>query len=271
MSVSSCADEIFFAFVKGGTFLMGNVQEKSSAIIHEYPQHKVTLKGFYLGRFQVIQNDYERLMLKNPSHFKGPNLPVEQVSWYDAIEYCNRRSAAEKLHPAYTLSQLKKDRDNLSAFDELKWLVTLNPDSDGYRLPTEAEWEYAARGGAVSSRRYMYAGSDDADTVSWYGANSKGATHPVGTKGPNELGLYDMSGNVWEWCWDWLGAYPAEDQDNPLGPVSGSDRVYRGGGWAFSPRHLRCVDRYGAHPAQYGNYLGFRLARSAGADKESDG
>jgi formylglycine-generating enzyme required for sulfatase activity len=254
-------DPTFFAFLDGGTFLMGSPPGKSGTA-DECPQHEVMLDSFYMGRFQVTQKEYEQVMQRDPSHFKGPALPVEQVSWYDAIEYCNCLSKQKGLPPAYTVSRVKKDPDNKSQADELRWLVEWDAGSDGYRLPTEAEWEYAATGGAKTDRQYTYAGSDDPDRAGWYGGNSRGGTHPVGTKTPNILGLYDMSGNVWEWCWDWLGPYSADPQINPAGPLSGSCRVYRGGGWAFSPKHLRCVDRYGSHPSQSGNYAGFRIVRS---------
>ncbi|MDR0568324.1 MAG: formylglycine-generating enzyme family protein [Spirochaetaceae bacterium] len=256
-------DATFFVLVKGGTFVMGSSPEKPKASSPDQPPCKVTLSSFYIGRYQVTQKEYERLMLQNPSHFKGAMLPVEQVNWYNAVEYCNRLSKAEGLPPAYTIETAKKDPNNRNYSDDLRWTVTWNRKSEGYRLPTEAEWEYAAKGGAGASRNFLYAGSNDPDNVSWYGANSKGTTHPVGSKIPNALGLYDMSGNVWEWCWDWFGHSPAESQTNPAGAALGSDRVYRGGGWAFSTKHLRCVDRYGAPPKQSGNYLGFRIVRSA--------
>jgi formylglycine-generating enzyme required for sulfatase activity len=256
-------DSTFFVLVNGGTFLMGSSPEKSNNAVSDGLHHKVTLNSFYIGRHQVTQKEYERLMQQNPSHFKGPMLPVEQISWYNAVDYCNRLSQQEGLTPAYTIEKFKKDPNNKNSGDDLRWTVTWNRSAEGYRLPTEAEWEYAAKGGSGASRIFLYAGSNDADMVSWYGANSKGSTHPVGGKAPNSIGLYDMSGNVWEWCWDWVGPYTTEPQTDPAGAVSGSDRVYRGGGWAFSTKHLRCVDRYGTNPKHFGNYLGFRIVRSA--------
>jgi len=187
----------------------------------------------------------------NPSKFKGDNLPVEMVTWYDAIEYCNRRSIKEGLQPYYTIDKSQKDPGNkpdpeFGRLDTVQWTVTINPNADGYRLPTEAEWEYAAAGGRLS-KNYTYSGSNTLDDVAWYWRNSgdkplsgvwlwpaleanHNRTHPVGGKQPNELGLYDMSGNVREWCWDWYGDLQTNTAD-PSGPPSGYARVWKGGGW----------------------------------------
>jgi formylglycine-generating enzyme required for sulfatase activity len=169
-------------------------------------------------------------MGKNPSKFLGRKKPVEKVSWYDAVAFANALSKKDGLVPAYTISGTT---------------VSWNKTANGWRLPTEAEWEYAAKGGNKSNG-YMYAGSNDIDEVAWYYHNSGDTTHDVGTKKTNELGLFDLSGNVWEWCWDWYGDYfkeselqneygealnPAEKK-NPSGVTSGSLRVNRGGGWS---------------------------------------
>ena len=185
-------------------------------------------------------------MGNNPSRFKGDNLPVERVSWYDAVEFCNRLSRKEGLTPEYTISG--KD-------------VTWNRSADGYRLPTEVEWEYAARGGN-KSRGYRFSGSDDPKEVAWYSANSGEKTHPVGQKKPNELGIYDMSGNVWEWVWDWYGSYSSTSQTDPRGPYSGSYRVLRGGSWNLYAGSFRSADRFSGGPSVSFYVLGFRLVRT---------
>ena len=197
-------------FVEGGTFLMGATEEQGSdAESDEKPVHKVTLSDYYIGKYEVTQELWQAVMGKKPSHFKNkPQNPVESVSWDDCQKF----------------------------LEKLNKLTGRN-----FRLPTEAEWEYAARGGKWS-RGYKYAGSDQIDAVAWYESNSAGMTHPVGQKAPNELGLYDMSGNVWEWCQDWYGGYSSESQTNPQGP-SGSSRVHRGGGWYYDARRCRVSGR----------------------------
>jgi formylglycine-generating enzyme required for sulfatase activity len=184
----------------------------------------------------------------NPSHFTGDNLPVEQVNWFKAVEFCNKLSQNEGLAPAYTVNG-----------EDVSW----NRSANGYRLPTEAEWEYAARGGNGSPGNFTYAGSNNVDEVAWYNGNSGDKTHPVGTKKANGLGLYDMSGNVWEWCWDWYGDYSGSAQTDPVGVSSGSYRVLRGGGsWGSSALEVRSAYRSYLNPS-YRNFfiygVGFRL------------
>jgi formylglycine-generating enzyme required for sulfatase activity len=192
-------------------------------------------------------------MGSNPSYFKGDNLPVEQVSWYDAVEYCNQRSQREGLTPAYTRSGDK---------------VTWNRSANGYRLPTEAEWEYACRAGTTTTFSTGNTITTSQANYGWqnpYNGNSKGIdrrkTTPVGSFAPNPWGLYDMHGNLWEWCWDWYRSYSGDDQTNPVGPVAGSDRVRRGGSWYNDGGYLRSANRYGSNPSSRGNNLGFRLVR----------
>jgi formylglycine-generating enzyme required for sulfatase activity len=233
-----------FVRVEGGTFRMGSANGGDD---DERPVHTVTLTSFYMGKYEVTQKEWVEIMGANPSHFKGDTLPVEQVSWHDAIEYCNKRSLREGLTPAY-----RGSGDS----------VTCDLSASGYRLPTEAEWEYAAKGGANGAYlTYEYAGSNSVDGVGWYNGNSSRRTHPAGQKQPNDLGLYDMSGNVWEWCWDWYGNYPGGSQTDPVGPASGSRRVLRGGSWENSAPLLRSAHRGGDTPKnRYGIY-GFRLVR----------
>jgi len=232
-----------FVRVEGGTFQMGT---PSGGKNNERPVHTVTVKSFYIGRYEVTQKEWYEVMWNNPSEFKGENLPVEKVSWFDAIEYCNRRSIREGLTPAYSGSG-----DN----------ITCDWNANGYRLPTEAEWEYAAKGGNGSPGNYTYSGSNTIGDVAWYGDNSGGRTHPVGTKAANSLGIHDMSGNVYEWCWDRYGGYSSGSQNDPRGASSGADRVVRGGDWYSIAGYVRSAGRYYNTPSSRYIGLGFRLVR----------
>ena len=210
-------------FVEGGTFKMGS--DDSEAYFWEKPVHQVTLNSYCIGKYEVTQELWEAVMGSNPSHFKGARRPVEQVSWDDCQVFIRK----------------------------LNSLTGKN-----FKLPTEAQWEYAARGGK-KSRGYKYSGSNTIGDVAWYDGNSGNKTHDVGTKIPNELGLYDMAGNVWEWCSDWYGDYSSSSQTNPSGPSSGSGRVSRGGGWNYCARHCRISYRDLHSPGRSFSYLGFRL------------
>ena len=214
--------------VNGGTYTMGATPEQDSdAIYIEAPIHEVTLSSYSIGQTEVTQELWQAVMGSNPSNFTG-NLqrPVECVSWNDCRSFI------------YKLNQMT---------------------GETFRLPTEAEWEFAARGGNLS-QGYKYAGSNTIDDVAWYTSNSGSTTHPVATKAPNELGLYDMSGNVWEWCQDLYGSYSSESQTNPTGPSSGPGRVYRGGGWCHPARICRVSYRYYSSQSSTKEYLGLRLA-----------
>ncbi|NUM72480.1 MAG: SUMF1/EgtB/PvdO family nonheme iron enzyme [Ignavibacteriaceae bacterium] len=228
--------------IKGGTFLMGILEHGSTKMVQN-----VTLSDFLIANYEVTQGLWKSVMGNNPSRFTDDdNLPVEQVSWYDAVEFCNKLSEKEGLQKVYSGSG-----DNLK----------MDINAIGYRLPTEAEWEYAARGGSLR-KGYNYSGSNNARDVAWYDDNSNNKTQPAGKKTPNELGLYDMSGNVWEWCWDWYGSYSSESKTNPTGPHLGTYRVYRGGGWFNYIGYLRPGYRLGGVPTGRSSGLGFRIVRS---------
>ncbi len=213
--------------VEGGTFQMGATSEQQSPDSDEKPVHQVTLSSFSIGETEVTQELWEAVMGSNPSRFEGSQLPVERVSWNDCQTFITK------------LNQLT---------------------GQTFRLPTEAEWDYAARGGN-QSKGYQYSGSNNIGEVAWYDGNSSSKTHDVALKAPNELGLYDMSGNVWEWCQDWYGSYSSSSQTNPQGPSSGSSRVIRGGSWDGNARICRVSHRLNYSPSGTGTDLGFRLAQ----------
>ncbi len=210
----------------------------------------ITVSDFYLDKYQLTQVEYQAVMGTNPSNFGGnPNHPVERVSWFKAIEYCNRRSMQEGLTPCYSYSTFGTSPDNWPSGWNTDSANHVNVSCDfsaiGYRLPRESEWEYAARGG-LQTHGYTYSGSNNIDEVAWYGNNDPYGTKAVGIKLPNELGLYDMSGNVWEWCWD---------------IYSGSGRVVRGGGWDSGANYCTVTDR-NVNDATSGNgSIGFRVCR----------
>ncbi|MDP8211200.1 MAG: SUMF1/EgtB/PvdO family nonheme iron enzyme [Candidatus Stygibacter australis] len=232
-------------FVEGGTFQMGSNDGESD----EKPVHRVTVSNFYIGRYEVTQELYESVMGKNPAKFKesGKDAPVEQVSWYDAVEYCNKLSDKEGLDRCYSSSGTN---------------IKCDFNANGYRLPTGAEWEYAALGGN-KSKGYKYAGGNDLKQVAWYSDTSGSKTHSAGGKQANKLGIYDMSGNVWEWCWDWYGDYDSSKQNNPRGSSLGSDRVNRGGSWNSYARGCRIAYRSYFSPGYSRSRIGFRVASSS--------
>lgn len=205
--------------------MVATSEQGSDAESDEKPTHQVTLSDYYIGETEVTQALWKAVMGRNPSNFSGTNLPVEMVSWDDCQIFITK------------LNQLT---------------------GKNFRLPTEAEWEYAARGGQ-KSRGYKYAGSNTLSDVAWYWDNSSSKTHPVKQKQANELGLYDMSGNVSEWCQDWYGKYGSAAQTNPIGPSSGSNRVFRGGSWFNSASYCRVAYRVSDSPGNRICYLGFRV------------
>jgi formylglycine-generating enzyme required for sulfatase activity len=210
--------------VNGGKFLMGNKEGNKS----EKPVHEVELTGFQIAKYPVTQREWRAVMGNNPSKNKDKdNHPVERVSWEDAQEYVKKLNELTGRH---------------------------------YRLPTEAEWEYAARGGE-KSMGYKFAGSNELKNVAWESENAKGSTQPVGQKKPNELGIYDMCGNVWEWCYDWFDEkyYSKSPAQDPQGPDTGDNKVIRGGSWINFPAYYQVSDRYYNHPSEKRIWLGFRV------------
>jgi formylglycine-generating enzyme required for sulfatase activity len=232
-------------FVEGGAFNMGNNKGSSG----EKLVHDVTVSSFYMGKFEVTQEEWKPVMGNNPSYRKGNPCPVNLINWYDAVEYCNKRSRKEGFKPCYSGSG-----------DQ----IACNFDADGYRLPTEAEWEYAARGG-IQSRHFKFSGSNDAGEVAWYLKNLIVYFQPVGEKKPNELGIYDMSGNMWEMCWDWydIDYYKNSPAKNPKGPLSGIRRIIRGGSWLDPEDKLGCTLRSAIVPYRKAAHLGIRVVRTA--------
>ncbi len=212
--------------VEGGSFDMGATREQKDADRDENPVHSVTLSSYYIGKTEVTQALWEAVMGENPSRFKGAELPVEQVSWEDCQIFIEKLNALT---------------------------------GENFRLPTEAEWEYAARGGK-NSKGYRYSGSDKLDKVAWYTKNSGDKTHAVATKQANELGVHDMSGNVWEWCADKYGLYAKTSQTDPKGAASGACRVGRGCCWGGSAGLCRVAFRGSGKPDFRNQFLGLRLA-----------
>ena len=247
MSVSGV--DVNMIYCPPGEFWMGS--EDGVGYDDERPRHRVKLtRGFWMGQTQVTQALWEKVMGRNPSSFKGAQRPVENVSWFDCVRFCNRLSELEGLARAYEIGS--GDTPD----------VTLNVRANGYRLPTEAEWEYAAKAGT----ELKYSGSDSLDAVAWHGGNSGCETHPVGQKQANGWGLYDMTGNVWEWCSDeWSDDYSAHKQgvSDPLNGRPGAAlRVNRGGSWDGGAVSCRVAYRYRYTPDYRSRILGLRLSRS---------
>ena len=257
IKVSSSDEEAVpagFIFVEGGTFQMGGRFGEGGS--NELPLHDVTLDDFYMATTEVTQGEYEAVMGNNPSNTSfgiGDNHPVNHVSWYDVIAYCNVKSIAEGLTPVYSGSGTS---------------TVCNWNANGYRLPTEAEWEYAARGGSHENDNYRYSGchnESDLPNYTWYSSNGGNYCNEVETKLPNQLGLYDMSGNLYEWCWDWYDSsyYGSSSSLNPHGANNGSARVTRGGHWNAGANDLRVAYRTDGSPSN--NYYdggGFRICRN---------
>ncbi len=229
-------------YIQGGLFTQGDNNSLAG-----YPEHSVVLNDYYIDPYEVTQGLWKSVMGSNPSSFPGNDrLPVETVSWLDAVIFCNKLSEKEGLANVYVIS-------GSSVFMD----ITKN----GYRLPTEAEWEFAARGG-IHDENLTYSGSNNAAGVAWYRINAGGSTSLTGLKQPNTAGLYDMSGNVREWCWDWYGGYPGSMVYNPVGPDNGTVRVVRGGGWSDDLSNLKTRTRTYSDPEITRDNTGLRLVRT---------
>jgi formylglycine-generating enzyme required for sulfatase activity len=256
--------------INGGTFQMGSPRSETGRDTDER-QHQVTVSSFYMGKYEVTQKEYQEIMGTNPSIFKGDNLPVERVSWYDALVFCNKLSMKKGLSPTYSINGSIDPSvwGIVRASGDARWdAVVIVAGSNGYRLPTEAQWEYACRAGTttpfntgnnITTNEANYNGNNP------YKKNAKGAyrerTTIVGSFAPNAWGLYDMHGNVWEWCWDWDGTYASGAQTNPQGASTGSNRIIRGGSWGSSAQVLRSAFRNAPYPSARDNQVGFRLVR----------
>ena len=255
--------------VKGGAFKNANCTN--------FYGKKIAVANFYIGKYEVTQKEWTEVMGINPSQFRGDGLPVETVSWYDCVEYCNARSAKEGLKPFYNIDKNTKDTNDLTAVDDVKWAVTINPRANGYRLPTEAEWEYAASGGQLS-KGFTYSGGNDVENVAWFWQNSgdmnltgfwtwprvqgnHDRTHRVGSREPNELGLYDMSGNVREWCWEWFGDLDANGNAPKMSSAE-TGRAWKGGGWMGGDFCCAIAFRASFEASGKGSDQGLRVCRN---------
>ena len=252
-------------FIKGGTFKMGSPASENWRGDDE-TQHEITVSDFYISSHEITQAEYKSIMNNNPSNFKGDDLPVENVSWLDAVNYCNARSIKENLTPVYKIEGNK---------------IIWNTDSDGYRLPTEAEWEYACRAGTVTP--FNTENSISANEANYYGhypyeieenyfSHNKLTTKPgiyraetikTGSFNPNKFGLYDMHGNISEWCWDIYAPYDLKVVKNPVGPSNGTRRINRGGAWNDFAKNLRSAYRAATPQDNKSFNIGFRIARGA--------
>ena len=269
-----------WVLIKAGSFEMGSPEDELGRDDDEVRHEVVISRSFLMKPTEVTQGEWREVTGTSPSYFSdcGDGCPVERVSWYDAVAYANELSRMEGYKECYKLSGCSGTlgggcgEDNTFCDGDFKCdeVRFLGLDCEGYRLPTESEWEYAARAGTQTA---FYNGGiteegwekdKNLDSIGWYSSNSGKRTHKVGKKPTNDWGLYDMSGNVWEWTWDWLGDYPTSRVRDPLGPENGSLRVYRGGGWDSTARYSRSASRERGIPSIRDHALGFRLVRSWG-------
>ena len=248
--------------IPAGTFSMGCTSGDPVCLLYEAPVHNVSISAFQISETEITQAEWQEVMGSNPSYFSGcPNCPVEEVSWYDALVFCNKLSELEGRTPCYysdiSFTQIYGKAGGTWSLPNGD-SVYLKPLANGYSLPTEAEWEYAARGGSSTN---IYSGGNDLGAVGWYDGDygNRYGTKPVKGKAPNEYGLFDMSGNVWEWCWDRFGVYPSTPQTNPVGPDAGYNRIFRGGCWKYENFKCRSAFRNTLPPVYRAYDVGFRV------------
>jgi len=254
--------------IPSGSFSMGSIDANAGA--DEASEHIVTLDSFRISRHEVTQSLFQDIMGYNPSWFVeagvSDDYPVESLSWYDAVEFCNNISLRDGLDPVYTITMRIPATGHITSatvvaeFEFPSEADGTRKPKNGYRLPTEAQWQYAAIG--KTGNTYVWGDSNLAATVAanaWLNVNSGNSVHTAGLKRANSLGLYDMAGNVWEWCWDWYGPYTEAAATNPLGPESGSYRVLRGGGWSDPLSSMRAATRLHLDPGTASTNIGFRV------------
>ncbi|HQC09090.1 MAG TPA: bifunctional serine/threonine-protein kinase/formylglycine-generating enzyme family protein [Candidatus Cloacimonas acidaminovorans] len=235
---------IAMVLVPADTLVMGNISPEAED--DEFPLLTIGIPAFYISKKEISQAEWMMVFPNNPAHSKDPELPVENVNFYDIIDFCNQKSILDGFEPCYDYYD-----------DE----VVCNFSANGYRLPTEAEWEFAAKGGKRNDF-FVYSGSDKADEVGWYNENSDAQSHPSGQKKPNQLGIYDLSGNIFEWVWNWYVPYSSRNYDPYKGPDKGIDKVIRGGSWYHNASEMRVTNRNFAKPYTKNAYLGFRVVRT---------